>query len=279
MLVSPADRHPAGHLGRAVRPVRPDHHAGARLHADDADVRLPGAADPVLPDRPGVRGHRHADLRGAAGDPDHRARHPRGAARRPSRRPTSLGSTRAADCCIKVLLPMAKRTIVLGINQTIMAALSMVTIAALIDAPGPRPDGVQALQTLDVGTAVQRRPGHRHHGDRPRPGHHGGQRARGGGRGAREPPARRLAPAAAHRRAASSRRSCVYLSYTYVWAAEFPGRPAGPSAAPISSAGDTVDQLGAGHLSGADRARSRTRVTNGAAQPVAGAARPTRRGG
>ena len=40
----------------------------------------------------------------------------------------------------KVLLPMAKRTIVLGINQTIMAALSMVTIAALIDAPGPRQD-------------------------------------------------------------------------------------------------------------------------------------------
>src|SRR5437879_1702318 len=48
---------------------------------------------------------------------------------------------------------MAKRTIVLGINQTIMAALSMVTIAALIAAPGLGQVVVQALSTQDVGTA------------------------------------------------------------------------------------------------------------------------------
>jgi glycine betaine/proline transport system permease protein len=53
----------------------------------------------------------------------------------------------------KVLLPAAKRTIVLGINQTMMAALSMVTIAALIDAPGLGKTVVKALQTQDVGTA------------------------------------------------------------------------------------------------------------------------------
>ncbi len=52
-----------------------------------------------------------------------------------------------------VLLPMAKRTIVIGINQTIMAALSMVTIASLIGAPGLGLTVNQALQTLDVGTA------------------------------------------------------------------------------------------------------------------------------
>ena len=40
---------------------------------------------------------------------------------------------------------MAKRTIVLGINQTIMAALAMVTIAALIAAPGLGQVVVQAL--------------------------------------------------------------------------------------------------------------------------------------
>ena len=48
---------------------------------------------------------------------------------------------------------MAKRTIVLGINQTIMAALAMVTIAALIDAPGLGKTVIKALQSLDVGTA------------------------------------------------------------------------------------------------------------------------------
>ena len=36
----------------------------------------------------------------------------------------------------KVQLPMARKTIVVGLNQTIMAALSMATIAAYVDGPG-----------------------------------------------------------------------------------------------------------------------------------------------
>ncbi|MDC0770525.1 ABC transporter permease [Streptomyces sp. HD] len=64
----------------------------------------------------------------------------------------SLGATRRQSL-MKVLLPMSKRTVVMGVNQTIMAALAMVTIAALIDAPGLGKTVVQALQTLDVGTA------------------------------------------------------------------------------------------------------------------------------
>jgi glycine betaine/proline transport system permease protein len=64
----------------------------------------------------------------------------------------SLGATRYQEL-FGALLPMAKRTIVLGINQTIMAALAMVTIAALIAAPGLGQVVIQALSTQDVGTA------------------------------------------------------------------------------------------------------------------------------
>jgi len=67
---------------------------------------------------------------------------------------TSLGTTRW-QLLRKVQLPLAKRTIVVGINQTIMAALSMVTIAALIDAPGLGQVVIKALQKLDVGTSFQ----------------------------------------------------------------------------------------------------------------------------
>lgn len=65
---------------------------------------------------------------------------------------TSLGAT-GWQRLTKVLLPMAKRTIVAGLNQTIMAALAMVTIAALIGAPGLGQTVLQALETLDVGTS------------------------------------------------------------------------------------------------------------------------------
>jgi glycine betaine/proline transport system permease protein len=120
----------------------------------------------------------------------------------------SLGAT-GGQKLVKVLLPMARRTIVLGINQTIMAALAMVTIAALIDAPGLGKTVIKALQSLDVGTAFNA-------GlaivvmavvlDRV-------TTAAGG----RDRPPRPLLVVGAVVTAA-----CVYLAYTYVWAAEFP---------------------------------------------------------
>ena len=47
----------------------------------------------------------------------------------------SMGLTRG-QLLRKVQLPMARRTIVVGINQCTMAALSMVVIAAFVDGPG-----------------------------------------------------------------------------------------------------------------------------------------------
>src|SRR4029453_18528718 len=53
----------------------------------------------------------------------------------------------------QVQLPMARRTIVVGVNQCTMAALSMATIAALVNGPGlGKPVGA-ALQVLNVGAA------------------------------------------------------------------------------------------------------------------------------
>jgi glycine betaine/proline transport system permease protein len=54
----------------------------------------------------------------------------------------------------RVQLPMARRTIVVGINQSMMAALSMATIAALVNGPGLGKDVNAALQIQDVGKAA-----------------------------------------------------------------------------------------------------------------------------
>lgn len=54
----------------------------------------------------------------------------------------------------KVQLPMAKQMIVLGINQTVMAALSFVVIAALIAAPGLGRPIVSALTIQNTGKGL-----------------------------------------------------------------------------------------------------------------------------
>lgn len=66
----------------------------------------------------------------------------------------SLGSTRS-QILAKVQLPLARRTIGIGVNQTIMMALSMVVITALIGAPGLGLSVLRALQQVNVGLAFQ----------------------------------------------------------------------------------------------------------------------------
>ncbi|WP_017187116.1 ABC transporter permease [Alkalibacillus haloalkaliphilus] len=51
----------------------------------------------------------------------------------------------------KVELPMAKRTIMAGVNQTVMLSLSMVVIASMIGAPGLGREVLSALQRADAG--------------------------------------------------------------------------------------------------------------------------------
>ncbi|WP_431961006.1 ABC transporter permease subunit [Actinacidiphila sp. bgisy160] len=158
----------------------------------------------------------------------------------------SLGSTRA-QTLTKVLLPMSRRTVVMGVNQTIMAALSMVTIAALIDAPGLGKTVVQALQSLDVGTAFNA-------GlaivvmaivlDRVTTAAAAGtERARRPGGRLR----RWRGPLTAAGAVAAA--VAAWLSHTYVWAAEFPGE--GAAGLRLASAADTVTTWAQDHLSGA----------------------------
>lgn len=173
----------------------------------------------------------------------------------------SLGATRRQSLT-KVLLPMSKRTVVMGVNQTIMAALAMVTIAALIDAPGLGKTVVQALQSLDVGTAFN-----------------AGlaivvmaivlDRVTTAASG-REEAARR-----SKNRFLTWRRPLlgaggvvaavlVYLSHTYVWAAEFPGEAGVGSA--ISRGADSVTTWAQDSLSGLTNA-FRDALTNGLLNP------------
>ncbi|MEI8056402.1 MAG: ABC transporter permease subunit [Actinomycetes bacterium] len=64
----------------------------------------------------------------------------------------SLGAT-VRQVLTDVQLPMSRRTRVVGINQTVMAALSMVTVAAVIATPGLGQAVLGSLQILDVGGA------------------------------------------------------------------------------------------------------------------------------
>jgi len=64
----------------------------------------------------------------------------------------SLGATRS-QTLRKVQLPLARRVIALGVNQTIMLALGMVVVTVLIGAPGLGVPIIRALENTNVGAA------------------------------------------------------------------------------------------------------------------------------
>ncbi|MEU6373030.1 ABC transporter permease subunit [Streptomyces sp. NPDC046909] len=173
----------------------------------------------------------------------------------------SLGATRRQSLT-KVLLPMSKRTVVMGVNQTIMAALAMVTIAALIDAPGLGKTVLQALQSLDVGTAFNA-------GlaivvmaivlDRVTTAAAGREEAARRSKNRFLAWRRQLLAAGAVVAAV-----LVYLSHTYVWAAEFPGE--GGTGTAIRSGADNVTTWAQDNLSGITNA-FRDAITNGLLNP------------
>jgi glycine betaine/proline transport system permease protein len=66
---------------------------------------------------------------------------------------SSFGAT-SGQVLRKVQLPLAKPSIMLGVNQTIMMALGIIVIAATVGYPGLGLGVYQALQSLNVGAAL-----------------------------------------------------------------------------------------------------------------------------
>ncbi|WP_405875227.1 MULTISPECIES: ABC transporter permease [unclassified Streptomyces] len=173
----------------------------------------------------------------------------------------SLGATRRQSL-LKVLLPMSKRTVVMGVNQTIMAALAMVTIAALINAPGLGVNVLQALQSLDVGTAFNA-------GlaivimaivlDRVTTAASVREEFARNSKNRFEKWRRPLLGAGVVVTAV-----LIYLSHTYLWAADFPGD--GAVGSHIASATDTAANWVQDNLSGLTNA-FRDAITNGLLNP------------
>ena len=66
----------------------------------------------------------------------------------------SFGSSRW-QMLLWVVLPLAKPSIMAGVNQAVMMSLSMVVLASMIGAPGLGEPVLQAIQTLNIGQGLE----------------------------------------------------------------------------------------------------------------------------
>ena len=164
---------------------------------------------------------------------------------------------------------MARRAIILGINQTIMMALSMVVITALDRRAGPRQEHPPRAPADRRRARVRRRARDRDHGHHPRPADVR-RRASGWTRAKRDGRTPRFAARLARRpvRPSSSLGGSVAASSPagrIVGDRRFPTRPRSPSGGPINDAVEL--DLGL-NLYARDRRRSRTSSRTALINPI-----------
>ena len=159
---------PLGILAGRSNRVSGDPLADPRRDADHADVRLPGADHPAVPDRRDAVDDRDADLRDAGRDPDHLARHPRrvpddrrGGPRR-SARPSARSCARSS--CRSPAGRSAWRS-----TRRSCSASRWSSSPASSARRGWASTLTQAPEQGRRRGGLRRRPRDRHPGDRPRP--------------------------------------------------------------------------------------------------------------
>ena len=188
-LPRPADHH--RHLGRARRRHRdaagrpdrhqptgqPGRHALPRLHADDADVRLPAADRAVLRHRP-ERGAVVSTLIYALPplDPDRRLRHPRGVGDHRSRPPTRPARPTGSGCSRCSSRWPARRSSSASTRPP-WRRCRWPPSPPSSTAPGSASPCSPASRINDVGTALRARRADRGDGGDARPDHDRGERA------------------------------------------------------------------------------------------------------